>query len=123
MTTADGQKLTPILRGTTPLATWTRSSIDRSKAIRTVPMKVLSLGYPRTGTMSTSVALSLLGFNDVYHMASVFENPRDCEMWLRAARAKMGKGRGGEAFGKRDVRAFKRDMRCDGAIGIINVKG
>lgn len=63
-------------------------------------MKVLSLGYPRTGTMSTAVALSMLGFNDVYHMVSVFENPADCDIWVKAVNAKKyGNGK----FTKRDV--------------------
>lgn len=65
-------------------------------------MKVLSLGYPRTGTMSTAVALSILGFNDVYHMVSVFENPSDCDIWVRALDAKRYGGTRGK-FTKRDV--------------------
>lgn len=58
--------------------------------------------------MSTATALSLLGFNDVYHMASVFGNPKDCDMWVRATNAKRF---GKEKFTKREVRnmiAIKR---------------
>ncbi len=40
------------------------------------------------------VALEQLGYDSTYHgYAAVFENPRDCEMWLEALDAKFnGKG-------------------------------
>lgn len=67
--------------------------IDRSKKKRVVPMKVLSMGWPRTASMSTSAALSILGFDDVYHMVSFIENPLDAKLWDRALDAKYnGKG-------------------------------
>ncbi len=100
MTTADGQKLNPILRGTVPSASWNQTWIDRSQAKRTVPMKVLVLGWPRTGSKSTSAALYNLGFDDVYHFSCLLENPPDCKMWKRAIDAKWnGKGE----FTKKDV--------------------
>ena len=76
---------------------------------RTVPMKVLVLGYPRTGTScrfpthyyfqgtskahssQTAIqkALEILGYGPCYHMrTAVNEYPRDCELWLDAFRAK-----------------------------------
>lgn len=44
-------------------------------------------------------ALGLIGYNSTYHgYAAALENPRDCEMWLDAMRAKFeGKGK---PFGK-----------------------
>lgn len=39
-------------------------------------------------------ALRQLGYNDVYHMVSVFENPQDAIMWAEAYDAKYyGKGK------------------------------
>lgn len=47
-------------------------------------------------------ALRLMGYHDVYHGASAWlENPRDCEMWVEAIRAKylhQGKAYGREEF-------------------------
>lgn len=45
------------------------------------------------------VALEYLGYNSTYHgYAAVFENPRDCQMWLQALDAKFN-GRG-KTFGR-----------------------
>ncbi|KAF7290867.1 hypothetical protein MKEN_01494200 [Mycena kentingensis (nom. inval.)] len=72
------------------LRTW----IDRRGADRTVPMKVLVLGLPRTGTASMTEALSMLGYNDVYHMFKLVGNPPDAEMWMEALQAKFsGQGK------------------------------
>ena len=39
-------------------------------------------------------ALLHLGYNDAYHMQSVFHNPMDADMWQRAIDAKFfGKGK------------------------------
>lgn len=87
--------------------------IDRRYGKRQVPMKVLALGLCRTGTdcefslsisffkhgfaglQLTSIhialrqALRTLGYNDTYHgYVAALENPRDCELWYEALRAK-----------------------------------
>ncbi|KAJ7767687.1 P-loop containing nucleoside triphosphate hydrolase protein [Mycena metata] len=63
-------------------------------AKRTVPMKVLVLGYPRTGTASMRDALEIMGYNAVHHMQSIFANPLQNEMWTEAINAKFfGRGR------------------------------
>ena len=90
--------------------------IDRSKATRVVPMRVMVFGLMRTGTSCTDtgfllslslslfsipsyrenadilcvamrVALSRMGFDEVYHMVSVWHNPDDAQWWQRAADA------------------------------------
>ena len=62
--------------------------IDRRTCQRVVPMQVLVLGLSRTATASLREALFILGYSDVYHMASIMrDNPRDCEMWNEAYRA------------------------------------
>ncbi|KAJ6556368.1 P-loop containing nucleoside triphosphate hydrolase protein [Mycena capillaripes] len=61
--------------------------VDRRSATRTVPMRVLVLGYPRTGTVSMRAALEILGYHDVHHMLSVFANPPETEMWTEAINA------------------------------------
>ncbi|KAL8873068.1 MAG: hypothetical protein Q9174_001406 [Haloplaca sp. 1 TL-2023] len=56
---------------------------------RMVPMKVLVLGYPRTGTSSMQMALEKLGLGPCYHMRTAMnEYPRDNEMWMEAFQAK-----------------------------------
>ncbi|MEZ6126700.1 MAG: sulfotransferase [Planctomycetaceae bacterium] len=45
-------------------------------------LKVIGLGYPRTGTMSLKHALEALGFGPCYHMIEVFDRPQDPEFWL-----------------------------------------
>lgn len=76
--------------------TCVETDIDhRRYGSRIVPMKVLCLGLPRTGTDSLRRALKMLGINNVYHgLPAFFENPRDCEMWYQAHEAKYeGKGK------------------------------
>jgi len=69
-------------------------NIDRRNSTRTVPMEVLSLGMPRTATLSMNEALRILGYADPYHFANILENIRDCDMWCDALNAKFkGKGR------------------------------
>ncbi|KAJ7137156.1 P-loop containing nucleoside triphosphate hydrolase protein, partial [Mycena epipterygia] len=63
--------------------------IDRRGAKRTVPMRVLVLGYPRTGTASMRAALEILGYNDVHHMHSVYSNPLEAPMWTEAINARF----------------------------------
>ncbi|KAJ7203985.1 P-loop containing nucleoside triphosphate hydrolase protein [Mycena rebaudengoi] len=68
--------------------------IDRRGAARTVPMKVLVLGYCRTGTSSMRTALQMLGYSEIYHMQSVLGNPLEAAMWQEAMDAKfLGKGK------------------------------
>ncbi|KAM5450728.1 hypothetical protein MaudCBS49596_004260 [Microsporum audouinii] len=67
----------------------TITDIDRRTCTRVVPMKVICAGMPRTGTLSLRTALKILGFEDTYHMIScAVENPKDCEIWVDALRAK-----------------------------------
>lgn len=47
-------------------------------------LKVIGLGYPRTGTMSLKHALEMLGFGPCYHMIEVLHQPSDAEFWLDA---------------------------------------
>ncbi|MCJ1387155.1 hypothetical protein MMC17_010288 [Xylographa soralifera] len=70
-----------------------KTNIDRrvSKG-RTIPMGVLNLGMPRTGTMSMQRALNILGYT-CYHSSVFFSNMNDCKMWDDALDAKFfGKG-------------------------------
>ncbi|KAH8800223.1 hypothetical protein F5884DRAFT_686139 [Xylogone sp. PMI_703] len=45
------------------------------------PMQVLALGLPRTGTDSLRQALSILGYNHVYHGFDIVLSPPDCQAW------------------------------------------
>ncbi|KAI7543863.1 hypothetical protein KC331_g7154 [Hortaea werneckii] len=62
---------------------------EKRPAGRSRPMRVLNLGVFRTGTSSLREALSILGFQKVYHMSYVFQQkPSDSKIWLRAFDAK-----------------------------------
>lgn len=50
-------------------------------------MKVLCLGLPRTGSTSMAEALTLLGYQNVYHTSRSLQRPRDWEILERAADA------------------------------------
>lgn len=65
------------------------ANINRRGAKRVVPMKVLSLGLPRTGTISMREAYSILGYENPYHYANIFANVQDADMWNEAMRAKF----------------------------------
>ncbi|RVX70421.1 hypothetical protein B0A52_05920 [Exophiala mesophila] len=76
-------------------------NIDRRKCVRKVPMEVLSLGAPRTGTLSMASAYKILGIPS-YHFASVVVNSRDADMWLEAMDAKYNPDSRRPAFTRRD---------------------
>ncbi|TQV91920.1 NAD dependent epimerase/dehydratase [Cordyceps javanica] len=71
--------------------------IDGSEGYpRATPMKVIFCAFPRTGTMSTQVALQMLGFNRTHHMTDVIGDGdgREAREWTRAIRAKYrGEGK------------------------------
>ncbi|MFY1670496.1 sulfotransferase family protein [Plantactinospora sp. WMMB334] len=48
-------------------------------------MRVIGVGFGRTGTRSTKEALELLGFGPCHHMAELFTQPETIGGWLRAA--------------------------------------
>jgi len=62
--------------------------IDKRTCTRQVPFRIVSAGFPRTGTASLQRALSILGY-PTYHFAKVFPNCRDADMWLPALDAKF----------------------------------
>ena len=45
-------------------------------------MQILSLGMPRTGTMSMQAALQLLGYDDVHHGTHLIDNPKKADSTL-----------------------------------------
>jgi Sulfotransferase domain len=85
--------------------------IDLVDGKREIPMKILCLGYSRTGTLSLYTALQMLGYRP-YHMAEAIQNADvDMPCWAEGIEAKLlGKGKpwGREEFdkltGKHDVR-------------------
>ncbi|KAK5013158.1 hypothetical protein BJ546DRAFT_1064380 [Cryomyces antarcticus] len=69
-----------------------QKNIDRRTCTRVVPMEVLNLSFPRTGTMTMQTALNILGY-PCYHSVAFFSKIRDCDMWNEAQDAKFfGKG-------------------------------
>jgi hypothetical protein len=50
-------------------------------------VRVIGVGWGRTGTASLKVALERLGFGPCYHMLEVVEQPTRARDWLAAARA------------------------------------
>ncbi|PYH44722.1 sulfotransferase family protein [Aspergillus saccharolyticus JOP 1030-1] len=77
------------------------TDIDREECSRIVPLRVLSLGLTRTGSESMMDALRILGYYEAYHgYQAMISNPRDCEMWQKALRAKYDGL--GERFGREE---------------------
>ena len=67
---------------------------------RTVPMQVLSLGMPRTGTVSMQAALELLGCKPTYHGYTVLYQLGDIPGWTAAFEAKYHKN--GKPFAREE---------------------
>lgn len=63
-------------------------NLDRGHGQRTVPMEVLNLGFPRTGTMSMQAAFNILGL-ECYHSTQWFSNISDTVAWNAAQDAKF----------------------------------
>ncbi|CAD6593062.1 MAG: hypothetical protein ASARMPRED_007001 [Alectoria sarmentosa] len=59
----------------------------RRKA-RVAPMQVLSLGMPRTGTVTMQVALETLGCKPTYHGYTPLQHIDECAKWIRAFEVK-----------------------------------
>ncbi len=73
-----------------PKSSW----VDPHNRTRKVPMRVLCLGMPRTGTASMCTALQMLGYNKCYHMLETLYNPPDTRMWQEAIDAQFyGQGK------------------------------
>ena len=51
-------------------------------------LKVIGVGFGRTGTMSLKLALEELGFGPCYHMAETIAHPEHDAMWLALAKDK-----------------------------------
>ncbi|KAJ6565333.1 hypothetical protein B0H10DRAFT_1842762 [Mycena sp. CBHHK59/15] len=67
---------------------------------RSVPMKVLVLGFCRTGTASMRAALAVLGYGNTHHIGCVMANPSEIDGWTAAIEAKFhGKGK---AYGRNE---------------------
>ena len=61
---------------------------------RLVPMQVLSLGLPRTGTASMQVALQILGYINTAHGFDMISHPEIGEQWMDAVNTKfLGQGK------------------------------
>ncbi|KAJ7627485.1 P-loop containing nucleoside triphosphate hydrolase protein [Roridomyces roridus] len=57
-------------------------------------MKVLVLGFCRTGTASMRAALTTLGYGPAHHIGRVMADPREVDVWRAAIHAKYeGKGK------------------------------
>jgi len=50
-------------------------------------LKVIGVGYPRTGTTSLKLALEQLGFGPCHHMREVMTHPQNPALWIEAANA------------------------------------
>ena len=65
-----------------------------SYTTRSVPMQVLSLGLPRTGTASMQSALQILGYNHTAHGFDMISHPEVGAPWMEAVNAKfLNKGK------------------------------
>jgi hypothetical protein len=62
-------------------------------------VKVLGVGFGRTGTVSLNAALEQLGFGPCYQMQTVLDEPERAAHWLAAARGEPDWGRAYAGFG------------------------
>ncbi|KAK4452490.1 P-loop containing nucleoside triphosphate hydrolase protein [Podospora aff. communis PSN243] len=62
---------------------------DPRKRTRIVPMEVLLLGFPRTGTSTMQSALEILGIGPVCHGPDIFLQSLDMDMALQGLEAKF----------------------------------
>ncbi|EGC45103.1 conserved hypothetical protein [Histoplasma capsulatum var. duboisii H88] len=68
---------------------WFYSFPEPPPRVRTKPMEVLCVGYPRSGTESLQHALLMLGYDYTYHGWDIlFEEPLNIQAWVRLARKK-----------------------------------
>eukprot|EP00048_Salpingoeca_helianthica_P016655 m.233486 g.233486 ORF g.233486 m.233486 type:complete len:256 (+) comp19167_c0_seq1:34-801(+) len=56
-------------------------SEDRERPTKGTRIKVIGLGYGRTGTLSLKMALEELGFGPCYHMTEVLTKPAHVAVW------------------------------------------
>lgn len=48
-----------------------------------MPLKVIGVGFPRTGTLSLKLALEQLGFGPCHHMIEILQHPEQALLWGR----------------------------------------
>ena len=75
-----------------------------SRTTREVPMQVLSLGLPRTGTASMQSALHILGYHYTAHGFDLISQPKIGATWMEAVDAKFLKR--GSPYGRAEFDAF-----------------
>ena len=75
-----------------------------SRTTRKVPMQVLSLGLPRTGTASMQSALQTLGYNQTAHGFDLISHPEVGAPWMEAVNAKFLNQ--GKPYGRAEFDAF-----------------
>lgn len=76
------------------------SSRNNLDSVRTVPMQVLSLGMPRTGTVSMQAALEILGCKPTYHGYTALYKLDHLPAWTAAFEAKYHNN--GKSFTRQD---------------------
>ncbi|KAH8647068.1 P-loop containing nucleoside triphosphate hydrolase protein [Tricladium varicosporioides] len=62
-------------------------NIDQNGSKRSIPMEVLNLSMPRTGSVSMQLALEILGI-PTFHSFDLFTNTKDCALWSELLDAK-----------------------------------
>ena len=75
-----------------------------SHTSRKVPMQVLSLGFPRTGTASMQSALRILGYDHTAHGFDLISHPEIGAPWMEAVDAKFLNQ--GKPYGRAEFDAF-----------------
>lgn len=78
-------------------------------------LKVIGLGYPRTGTMSLKHALELLGMGPCYHMIEVFRRPDDAQFWIEAWDQQVKFGSSKTIDWQRVFQGFQSTTDCPGS--------
>ena len=50
-----------------------------------MPLNVIGVGLPRTGTLSLKNALTILGLGPCHHMTDLYSRPEAWDLWRQAA--------------------------------------
>lgn len=78
-------------------------------------LKVIGLGFPRTGTMSLKHALEMLGMGPCYHMIEVFHRPDDAKFWMEAWDQQVKFGLSKQIDWQRVFAGFQSTTDCPGS--------
>ena len=89
---------------------------DRVQSHSNISLLARNMAAKATPTLAIAAALEKLGYDGVYHMSKVIQNPPDAWMWIDAYKGEMGKR---PKFTRKDWDHLLGDVQC--AIDVPSV--